>query len=98
MRSELSVRTRGLDGLARRIAACHFPDAEAAAAARAAEDLAAEIGAETGAVATVAGTPARPLVQVSGSAFLGRVRGAFDRPGEPVIDRIRLLFARRRRR
>ena len=97
MRSELSVRTRGLDGLARRIAARHFPDAEAAAAARAAEDLAAEIGAETGAVATVAGTPARPLVQVSGMAFLERVRGAFDRPGDPVIDRIRLLFALRRR-
>ena len=32
MRTELSVRTRGLDGLARRIAARHFPDAEAAAA------------------------------------------------------------------
>ncbi len=97
MRSELSVRTRGLDGLARRIAARHFPDAEAAAAARAAEDLAAEIRAERGAVATVAGTPARPLVQVSGMAFLERLRGAFDRPGDPVLDRIRLLFARRRR-
>ena len=97
MRTELSVRTRGLDGLARRIAARHFPDAEAAAAARAAEDLAAEIGAERGAVATVVGTSARPLVQVSGSAFLDRVRGAFDRPGDPVLDRIRLLFARRRR-
>lgn len=98
MRTDVSVRTRGLDGLARRIAARHFPDAEAAAAGRAAADLAAEIGAERGAVATVAGTPARPLVQVSGSAFLERVRGAFDRPGEPVIDRIRLLFARRRLR
>lgn len=98
MRTELSIRTRGLDGLARRIAARHFPDAQAAAAARAAADLAAEIRAETGAVATVAGPPARPRVQVSGSTFLERVRGAFDRPGDPVLDRIRLLFARRRRR
>ncbi|MFG1247998.1 hypothetical protein [Xanthobacter flavus] len=97
MRTEFSVRTRGLDGLARRIAARHFPDAEAAAAARAAADLAGEIGAEAGAVATVTGTPVRPVVEVSGGAFLERVRGAFDRPGDPVLDRIRLLFVRGRR-
>ncbi|MFG1207776.1 hypothetical protein V5F79_19245 [Xanthobacter flavus] len=97
MRTEFSVRTRGLDGLARRIAARHFPDAEAAASARAAAALAGEIGAEAGAVVTVAGTPARPVVEVSGGVFLDRVRGAFDRPGDPVLDRIRLLFARRRR-
>lgn len=97
MRTQIRVRTRGLDGLARRIAARHFPDAEAAAAARAAADLAAEIRAETGAAAAVAGPPARPRVRVSGTAFLDRVRGSFDRPGDPVLDRIRLLFARRRR-
>ncbi|MEP9352048.1 hypothetical protein ABLE93_00465 [Xanthobacter sp. KR7-65] len=93
--TELRVRTRGLDGLARRLAARHLPAAQAAAAARAAAALAAEIRTETGAVAAVAGPPSRPVVQVSGADFLTRVRGAFDRPGDPVLDRIRLAFARR---
>lgn len=93
-----AVRTRGLDGLARRIAARQLPAAAAVAAGRAARALADEIGSEEGASAAVAGPPARPLVRVSGAAFLDRVRGAFDRPGDGVLDRIRLAFARSRRR
>lgn len=94
----MSTRIRGLDGLARRLAARHLAPAAAAAAARAATSLAGEIAAETGARVEVAGPPARPLVRISGAAFLDRVRGGFDRPGDPVLDRLRLAFARRWRR
>ncbi|QRG04832.1 hypothetical protein EZH22_16915 [Xanthobacter dioxanivorans] len=89
--------TRGLDGLAVRLATRVLPAAEAAAAAQAAADLAAEIRAETGAPAVVAGTPARPVVEVTQPGFADRIRGRFDQPGDPVLDRIRIAFSRRRR-
>ncbi|MDI4665274.1 hypothetical protein K9U40_13170 [Xanthobacter autotrophicus] len=91
-----TIRTGGLQGLAQRLAARHLPAAEAEAAGHAARELAAEITAETGAPATIAGSPRRPLVRVADPVLLARIRGALGRPGDPVLDRIRLAFARRR--
>lgn len=92
------IVARGLDGLALRLAARHLPPAQQAAATRAAEALAGEITTDTGAPAAVAGTPGRPLVRVSEPGLLDRIRGSFDRPGDPVLDRIRLVFQRARGR
>ncbi|MFG1347278.1 hypothetical protein V5F59_20495 [Xanthobacter autotrophicus DSM 431] len=92
------IAARGLDGLAARLVARALPPAQQAAANRAASALAGEISTETGAPAAVAGTPARPLVRVSQPGLLDRIRGRFDRPGDPVLDRIRLAFQRARGR
>lgn len=92
------IAARGLDGLAARIAARALPPAQQAAATRAAEALATEITTETDAPAVVAGPPGRPLVRVAGRALLERIRGSFNRPGDPVLDRIRLVFQRARGR
>lgn len=96
------IATRGLNGLAQRLAARTLPAAEQAAAARAAAALAREITAETGAPAAVTGDAARPVVRVADPGLLERIRGSFDRPGDPVLDRIRLAVSRllgpRRRR
>ncbi|MFG1332982.1 hypothetical protein V5F41_17245 [Xanthobacter autotrophicus] len=91
-----TIGTSGLQGLAQRLAARHLPAAEAEAAGRAARELAAEITTETGAPATIAGSPQRPVVRVTDAALLARIRGGLGRPGDPVLDRIRLAFARRR--
>lgn len=91
------ITVRGLDGLAARLAARYLPAASERAAAAAAVTLAADITRDTGAPATTTGPAARPVVRVADAALLARVRGAFDRPGDPVLDRIRLAFARRRR-
>ncbi|MFG1292723.1 hypothetical protein [Xanthobacter versatilis] len=91
-----TIGTRGLQGLAQRLAARHLPVAEGEAASRAARELAAEIDAETGAPAAIAGSPQRPVVRVADPTLLARIRGGLGRPGDPVLDRIRLAFARRR--
>ena len=95
-----TIGTRGLQGLAQRLAARHLPVAEAQAAGRAARELAAEIDAEIppqgGVPAAIAGSPQRPVVRVANPALLARIRGGLGRPGDPVLDRIRLAFARRR--
>ncbi|MFG1382619.1 hypothetical protein [Xanthobacter versatilis] len=91
-----TIGTRGLQGLAQRLAARHLPAAEGEAATRAAHELAAEITAETGAPAAIAGSPQRPVVRVADPTLLARIRGGLGRPGDPVLDRIRLAFARRR--
>lgn len=89
------IIARGLDGLAARLAARHLPQAQAAAAARAADAVAGQITAETGVPVAVTGDAARPVVRVAEPALLDRIRGSFDRPGDPVLDRIRLLVSRR---
>ncbi|MFS8039224.1 hypothetical protein ACI7BZ_20065 [Xanthobacter sp. AM11] len=100
MRTRLAIR--GLSGLSARLSARHLPPVAAAAAARAADTLAGEITAETGAPAVITGDAARPVVRVADAGLLDRLRGSFERPGEPVLDRIRLtvsrLLAGRRRR
>lgn len=88
------IVTRGLAGLAQRIAARHLPPAEEAAAARAAAVLAGQITAETGVPVAVTGDAARPVVRIADPGLLDRVRGSFDRPGDPVLDRIRLAASR----
>lgn len=90
-------RIRGLDGLSRRLADRALPPAVEAAAAGAARALAADIAAETGASPVLAGTPGRPVVRIADAALAARVRGGPGRPGDPVLDRIRLMAARRGR-
>ncbi|WP_454915808.1 hypothetical protein [Xanthobacter sediminis] len=89
-----SVTARGVEGLAARLAARVLAPAAEQAAAAAAADLAERIAIATGAAPETAGTPARPLVRVTDPAVLDRVRGDAQREGDPVLDRVRLDFAR----
>ncbi|MFG1478609.1 hypothetical protein V5F53_08050 [Xanthobacter sp. V4C-4] len=93
----MTVRARFADGLAARLAGRALPDAAERAAARAADELARQVEAATGVRPHRAGLPGRPLVRVAEPAVLARVRGEAGREGDPVLDRVRLAFARTRR-
>ncbi|MFG1432870.1 hypothetical protein V5F44_17790 [Xanthobacter sp. V2C-8] len=86
----------GAEGLAARLAARALAPATAALAARAAGDLSARITVATGAAPRLAGTPERPVVRVADPVVLARVRGDAVREGDPVLDQVRLDFARGR--
>lgn len=90
------IRSRGLDGLARRLAARAVPPAAEAAAARGAAALAHAVAAASGAPAEVAGTGARRTVRVADAAALGRERGTRDAPPAPWLAAALLAFRRRR--
>ncbi|MFG1394563.1 hypothetical protein [Xanthobacter agilis] len=94
---KVRVSSRGIEGLGGRLGARVLTSAAEKAAARAAADLARRIATATGAAPAIAGTPARPLVRVGDAAVLDRVRGDAGREGDPVLDRVRLDFNRRRR-
>lgn len=91
----VSLTTKGVDGLAGRLAAAVLGPVAEARAGAAAEDLAAAITAETGVRPSITGAPSRPVVRVSDPQVLARVRGSAEMPGEPLLDRARLAFARR---
>ncbi len=91
-----SFTASGAEGLAARLAARALAPAAEALAAGAASDLAARITAATGVAPLSAGTPQRPVLRVADPAVLDRVRGDALREGDPVLDRVRLEFARGR--
>lgn len=89
------LRTRGLDGLARRLAARAVPPAAEAAAARTGDALADTLAA-AGVPASLAGSGARRTVRVLDGAALGRERGTFKTPPAPWLAAALLAFRRRR--
>lgn len=91
-----SLRTRGLDGLAQRLAARYLPASAAQGGARAAAELAEEITVETGLPAATTGQAGAAGVHLDPTLAATR-RGGPDRPGDPTLDRLLLAFARRRR-
>lgn len=91
-----SLRTRGLDGLAQRLAARHLPPAAAEAQARAAADLAEAITAETGVPAVANARSGATHVRLADPALIAARRGGPQTPGDATLDRILLGFARRR--
>lgn len=90
------LRTRGLDGLARRLAARAIRPAAEAAATRGADALAREMAAASGASAAVAGTGARRTVRVAQTEALGRERGTLETLPAPWLAAALLSFRRRR--
>ncbi len=92
---KVSISSRGVEGLATRLAARIFPPVVEKVAAQASDALAREIATATGAAPQQAGTPLRPLVRVTDPAVLDRVRGDAAHAGDPVLDRVRLAFTRR---
>lgn len=95
MKARLAMR--GIEGLAARLAARALAPATERAAAIAAADLSDRIAAATGVAPEAAGTPLRPVVRIADAAVLERVRGDAQQEGDPVLDRVRLDFARARR-
>lgn len=94
---KVSLSARGIDGLATRLASRVLAPAAEKAAGAAVDTLAQDIATATGAAPQRGGTAARPLVRVADPAVLDRVRGDAAREGDPVLDRVRLDFARGRR-
>ncbi|MFG1302497.1 hypothetical protein V5F49_22210 [Xanthobacter sp. V3C-3] len=90
------IRSRGLDGLAQRLAARLLPAAAARAATTAAADLAETITTETGVPAASTEQAGRAQVRIADPALAAARRGGPDTPGDPTLDRILLAFARRR--
>ncbi|MEP9348710.1 hypothetical protein [Xanthobacter sp. KR7-225] len=90
------VGSRGLDGLARRLAARALPPAVEAAATRAAAALAQDLAASAGAPAETSGSGARRRVRVNDAAALGRERGTLGAPPAPWLAAALLAFRRRR--
>lgn len=93
----VNISERGLTGLARRLAMHALEPAVVTAARGGAQELAQDIAEETGVMPHVTGAPQRPRVQVNDEAVLARLRGGPGVEGEPVLDRIRLDFHRRKR-
>lgn len=92
----MSVRIRGLDGLAARLAARVLPPVVEEVSASASAALAGAITEETGAAADIAAEAGRRVVRIADPAFGDRVRGTAEAPGDPVLSRLILEAARRR--
>lgn len=93
----VNISERGLAGLARRLAVHKLEPTVVAVARSGAQELAREIAKETGAVPHVEGPAQHPLVRVVDETVLARLRGGVDVEGEPMLDRIRLDFQKRKR-
>ncbi len=93
----VNISTRSLAGLARRLRVAALEPHTEAAATRGAQELGQMIAGETGVRPQISGPARRPIVRVRDEAVLARVRGQEGVEGDPVLDRIRLDFERRKR-
>ncbi|MBB6307017.1 hypothetical protein [Xanthobacter tagetidis] len=89
------LRTRGLDGLARRLAARAVPPAAQAAAARTGAALADTLAA-AGVPASLVDAGGRRAVRIADGPALGRERGSLQAPPAPWLAAALLAFRRRR--
>lgn len=94
----VNISTRSLSGLARRLRVAALTPAAEAAATQGAQELGQMIADETGTRAQISGAAARPIVQVRDEELLARMRGEAGVEADPVLDRIRMDFQRRKRR
>lgn len=90
------IRARGLDGLARRLAATGLPAAATAAADAAATELQDALAQATGAPVAVAGTAERPVLRIADPVTVARLAGGHDVEADPAVARARLGLRRRR--
>ncbi len=93
----LRIKTRGLDGLAQRLAARHLEPAANAAATRAARALQTDLEAASGAAVETSGGGARRRLSVRDAAALARERGTLSTPPVPWLAATLLAFKRGRR-
>ncbi len=91
------IRTRGLDGLARRLAATALPPATVAVAGAVAAELRAGLEQATGGAVAMAGSAERPVLRITDPAIVARLTGGHDAEADPAVTRARLDLNRRRR-
>lgn len=93
----MRARTRGIDGLARRLAARRLPTAETSLAGAAAGELRDGLDAALQTHADVHGPPERPVVSVTDPAAVARLTGSAAAEADPAVARVLLSLRRRRR-
>ena len=93
----LTTRTRGIEGLARRLAARRLPEAEAALAGMAAAELRDSLDAALETHADLSGPPERPVVSIADPQAVARLTGSAAVEADPAVARAILSLRRRRR-
>lgn len=93
----LTARTRGLDGLARRLAARSLPAAEASLARATAAELRDDLEAALDTRTAIGGPAERPVVSVTDPEAVARLTGSATQEADPAVARVLLSLRRRRR-